>query len=527
MNFKKYHVSRNLFDKSTWNGVSAQRGTIEAVTNGFKLTATGDDCYSQTYASIAPSCSYAVTSGETYTLSWNIDNPNIYGNVFVFSGVSAASSTLTSVTASSKKATFTIPSGHKYVSFRIGVAYSGDSLIYTDIMLNTGSTALPYEPYSSEVWHDTPHFIHNTSTDTITTLPAVLYPNATTATVGLKGQAVQSSTPTPDNPIMPDGCGERTGNLLDKTGFTGVSATIEQIKDGIRVITQSGGYAARIVLDVLKNTDYTVSYIFKIISGSATNTVRVFAGTGSSTEIASFSSKTNGTFNTGNNAKINIWFYAAFGTTATVEYTNIMLNRGSTALPYEPYGYKISISSAGQTTPIYLGEVQTTRKIKKYEFTGTEALQTSGSGNTRFFYMSIADARNWATVISDRYVNANIASTTEVIGVAMSGNSQFRIRPDLTSTVNDFKAYLAQQYANGSPVTIWYVLTESETGIVNEPLMRIGDYADTLSNVPIPVTAGGDTLSVGTTVQPSEVTVNYKGWHPVADVHERDNGAWT
>lgn len=142
-----HEKSRNLFDKSTWNGVSAQRGTIEAVTNGFKLTATGDDCYSQTYASFAPSCSYAVTSGETYTLSWDIDNPNIYGIVFVFTGVSFASSTLTSVTASSKKVTFTIPSGHKYVAFRIGVAHSGDSLIYTNIMLNEGSTALPYEPY--------------------------------------------------------------------------------------------------------------------------------------------------------------------------------------------------------------------------------------------------------------------------------------------------------------------------------------------------------------------------------------------
>lgn len=41
-------------------------------------------------------------------------------------------------------------------------------------------------------WDDTPHYIHNTSTDTITT-PAVLYPTDTTATVGLKGQASQQS----------------------------------------------------------------------------------------------------------------------------------------------------------------------------------------------------------------------------------------------------------------------------------------------------------------------------------------------
>ena len=81
-------------------------------------------------------------------------------------------------------------------------------------------------------------------------------------------------------------------------------------------------------------------------------------------------------------------------------------------------------------------------------------------------------------------------------------------------------------HAAGTPVTVWYVLATPETAVVNEPLMKIGNYTDEVSNVSIPVTAGGDTLSVDTTVQPSEVTVNYKGWHP-AIVHERENGVWT
>lgn len=42
-------------------------------------------------------------------------------------------------------------------------------------------------------WTDTPHYVHSTSTDTLTTLPAVVYPNATTATVGLKGNTSQAS----------------------------------------------------------------------------------------------------------------------------------------------------------------------------------------------------------------------------------------------------------------------------------------------------------------------------------------------
>ena len=87
-------------------------------------------------------------------------------------------------------------------------------------------------------------------------------------------------------------------------------------------------------------------------------------------------------------------------------------------------------------------------------------------------------------------------------------------------------SYLAAQYAAGTPVTVWYVLETPETAVVNEPLMKIGDYADSLSTS-IPTIDGANALSVGTTVQPSEVTATYHGWHPVADVHELNNGAWT
>jgi hypothetical protein len=65
------------------------------------------------------------------------------------------------------------------------------------------------------------------------------------------------------------------------------------------------------------------------------------------------------------------------------------------------------------------------------------------------------------------------------------------------------------------------VLATEETAVVNEPLMKIGGYTDTVSGITIPVTAGGDTLSVDTTVQPSEMTANYEGWHSVADVREK------
>jgi hypothetical protein len=64
------------------------------------------------------------------------------------------------------------------------------------------------------------------------------------------------------------------------------------------------------------------------------------------------------------------------------------------------------------------------------------------------------------------------------------------------------------------------MLATPETAVVNEPLMKIGDYADSLTTS-IPCTAGENTLDVQTTVAPSEVTATFEGWHPVANVHEK------
>ncbi len=266
---------------------------------------------------------------------------------------------------------------------------------------------------ASDTWVDS-HYIMGTSTDTIATLPADIYANDTTATVGLKGQMEQSGTPTPTNPIQPQECGD-----LETTG----------------------------------------------------------------------------------------------------EHTG---------------QYKIPILSNSTTTPVYLGEVQTTRKIKKLVLTGEESwVNTGGNAPYRLIindiaispsttsiewycshYQSVSNEDSWA---SYDYCISRMSTTAQSL--------QFR---DITKgDITAFKQYLATQYAAGTPVTVWYVLANETTGIVNEPLRKIDTYADEVSGITIPTIAGANTISIGTTLQPSEVTVNYHGWHPVQSVHERESGAWT
>lgn len=182
---------------------------------------------------------------------------------------------------------------------------------------------------------------------------------------------------------------------------------------------------------------------------------------------------------------------------------------------------------------IYLGEVETTRKIKKLVLTGLEEWTVVGSGDTKFFYTSLSKnastRENPVLVVSSHFERGTISTISTDVGVRIMGETQLRVRPENVSatTKDDFTDWLKGQYSAGTPVTVWYVLATPETAVVNEPIRKIGTYADEVSGISIPVTAGGDTLSVDTTVQPSEVTVNYKGWHPVTDVHERENGAWT
>lgn len=64
-----------------------------------------------------------------------------------------------------------------------------------------------------------------------------------------------------------------------------------------------------------------------------------------------------------------------------------MLNLGSTALPYEPYGYKLPLTVNSTAYPIYLGEAQTTRKIKKLVLTGGEDWVYSSSGGKKKEYL--------------------------------------------------------------------------------------------------------------------------------------------
>lgn len=196
--------------------------------------------------------------------------------------------------------------------------------------------------------------------------------------------------------------------------------------------------------------------------------------------------------------------------------------------------YKLALTVNSTEYPIYLGQVPTTRKIKKLVLTGEENWQIRTDG-TYIFYLVLSAMKVYAPCKASHYKHiVRSAPSTMLDGeitTALGSGVAIWIKSDDYTTTDGFKSYLAAQYAAGTPVTVWYVLAEPETGIVNEPLHKIGDYADTITmaqaDVTIPTSDGDNTITFGTTVQPSAMSATFKGWHPVQAAKQYDGNDWS
>ena len=388
-------------------------------------------------------------------------------------------------------------------------------------------------------WTDTPNYIYNTSTDTITTLPANIYPTDTTATVGLKGNMEQSSTPTPTTPIQPSECGDMSSNLWSYHPDT-TSGGVRLLWDGEKInYSNTCTQATNSVMTIdLKKGTYTLKVNANRIPVENDNScVDIYHQSSGLFKKITNRNAVNGkiTFTLDDDlSNVVLRIRVNNGTNYDGFEIRPMLNIGETSLPYDVYGqYKIPISSANTTTPIYLGEVETTRRIKKLVLTGEENWYSKHLPGNLFNLVIDDYVKNTDQIIClcshyKAQKNIHLWSNVQDKSVCFfdETNSLFYLRDTNFSTVDSLKSYLQQQYATGTPVIIWYVLATPETGIVNEPLRKIGDYADEVSGITIPTITGANTIDVETTLKPSEVSVNYHGWHPIQSLHRFNGSSW-
>ena len=340
----------------------------------------------------------------------------------------------------------------------------------------------------------------------------------------ISGNMSQTGTPTPTTPIQPSECGERTGNLLP---FTDKLFSVTAGNSNLTVECKNGNLFFQGNAGEISSSQalWKNNFAFELEAGTYYCNSPVPLGQGFGRYIKKYDdnttilASTNYTFTLSEKTKCFLSFYIYQKTLDS--QVKVMLNSGSSALPYEPYGYKIPISSANTTTNIYLGEVETTRKIKKLVLTGDEGWMMGNypiSGSYQFYISRRAYFPDAKSTIADGESFCTHFISKKTIGGLVWGTNFNLYMPisDLpeNATADDFKAYLAAQYAAGTPVTVWYVLAEPTTGIVNEPLRKIGDYADTVSyeqaGVQIPTNRDNTVIDVMTELKPSEMYIKYE-----------------
>ena len=326
------------------------------------------------------------------------------------------------------------------------------------------------------------------------------------------GNMVQSSVPTPSAPITPEECGEKTGNII----------SIDMLSNDISLISNTGlpqlGYGrvgTENPIDVSAYTYVTLSYnnddvyfMYSLYSGS--------------TYIGRYTNNRSGsTVDVSNADKMYICFYKE--TNILKSYlSNIMLNSGSTAMDYEPYGYKIPITNGNTTYNIYLTESlrkigdygdsvssdgTVTRRIKKIVLDGTETYTKNNTSATDYLYYAgrgslLPSSISQTPIMCSHLQEVATAPTGENTGISTTNNFNavyLNFGADIMNaqtsgnTANGLKEYLAAQYSAGTPVCVWYVLATPTTETVTAPT--------------ITPAKGANTLSIGTTLAPSEVSI--------------------
>ena len=332
----------------------------------------------------------------------------------------------------------------------------------------------------------------------------------------ITGNTVQNGTPTPDTPQEVKAVGDRTGNLLNFEDL--IAAPSGLMPDG------QFTFPHLLILYLKPNTTYTCAS----------------SGTGSITSTQSdltrsiYFCRTDGqgsvnvsnpvTYTTDSTGRVFIGFINH--RTNAQQYLNktayIWLNEGSTPLPYEPYGYKIPVATSADgtepiTTPIYLdkplykignyadsinyAEQKVERRIKELVLTGEEMWIKSSAYKGSFYAQIVtgilsetytAFCSHLAFSTLSRYAKGKFCFNGGNVKNCNLWLNQF----DSSTTVDDFKAYLSEQYAAGTPVKVYYVLATPET--------------ETFTAPQIPTLNGTTVIDVDTAVKPESMTIKYR-----------------
>ena len=143
---------KNLLDETGYLSsiTSVSIGTFNISGNSITLTATGKDCYTKPHTSSDGGYRIPVEPDTDYILSWESDN-TYAGLVYAFLNGDLRQQRLAN-NKDTKYLKFTTKSDTTFITIRLGVATSGNSITYSNIMLRYADILDDtYEPYQPSV----------------------------------------------------------------------------------------------------------------------------------------------------------------------------------------------------------------------------------------------------------------------------------------------------------------------------------------------------------------------------------------
>lgn len=152
-------VKQNMFNYEAWKGIHVEHGTGEFINNGIDLTSTADACYTSFDPDGFP-VPIPVKEGDKIKITWDLGANSASGEVLLFPNGQATSGgqiVYVSVANTAKILKYTVPSGVTFITFRVGVARSGNVAHYKNIMVTYDDVPVdvtkyvPYIPDNTEL----------------------------------------------------------------------------------------------------------------------------------------------------------------------------------------------------------------------------------------------------------------------------------------------------------------------------------------------------------------------------------------
>ena len=202
--------------------------------------------------------------------------------------------------------------------------------------------------YNGTAWNAVTYCKNFNGTEQFTYFPVVAntFANAISSWT-IKGNEQHTGTPAPGNPIR--GVGEETANSFDyKTAYSNyIVSNGDVVATNVATALQQNSLADFIGQQI------TISVYGKQLESSFLRLTAVINGTSVNGNIV-YASTPNYMVLTVTPETANDYWRISYGTAGTNTLNQFMINKGTVRNNYEPFGYKIPISSGNATTPVYI-----------------------------------------------------------------------------------------------------------------------------------------------------------------------------